>query len=312
MTNEVRIEISTLCDQRCIFCPWEDRRKFTRAKRLMAPSMFRELLDKIDEDKHKFTDLTISGFGEVFTHSKAMEMIEMAAFEYGYDVHVLTNGAKITLPQILKLVSEINVASLRFSLHAIDNDVFRLVTNNQHTYVKDVVQKIHYAIKLAEGTGTDIIITSDIVEENRDQIELLKDEFAAEDCRLEIWNVHNWGAAYDYRKPKTWKLTCGRPFNGPIQIQVDGTVNMCCFDFNGELLLGDLKAKTLSFLYSMDNPAYKRIVQAHTNGRGINSMLCGKCDQRMVSTDPLIYTNYVDPDRDKKLSTTLRKVTNAD
>jgi hypothetical protein len=86
---------------------------------------------------------------------------------------------------------------------------------------------------------------------------------------------------------------------------VDGTVNMCCFDFDGKLLLGDLKKQTLEETFG--SLAFKKILRHHTSGDYKGSgLICENCDQRnMEKTESMIYNSKYDiQERVKKVSTT--------
>jgi hypothetical protein len=114
----------------------------------------------------------------------------------------------------------------------------------------------------------------------------------------------------NYRKVQTEKLkTCGRPFKTPLQVQVDGTVNMCCFDFDGKLTLGDLKRQSLSEIFS--SPLYKAIVQCHESGEYTGSgLICENCDQRNKDkADVMIYNSKFEiKTRVGQVSTTYKKI----
>ena len=127
---------------------------------------------------------------------------------------------------------------------------------------------------------------------------------------LEVWRPHNWVNSKDYRAVQKEKLkTCGRPFNTPLQIQVDGTVNMCCFDFDGQLLLGDLKTQTLEEIF--ESSMFNKILKYHTTGDFTESgLICEDCDQRNVDkSDVMIYNSKFDiKERVKKVSTTYQEI----
>lgn len=102
------------------------------------------------------------------------------------------------------------------------------------------MKNIEY-IKNNKSNSTQLIISAEAVENNKNGINELINKYKDEVDLVEVWYPHNWINWKEYRFGEKVKKTCNRPFNGPIQIQVDGTINMCCFDFNGELLLGDFK-----------------------------------------------------------------------
>jgi len=96
---------------------------------------------------------------------------------------------------------------------------------------------------------------------------------------VEVWKPHNWIDAKEYRAlDKKRQATCGRPFNGPIQVQVDGTVNVCCFDYNGEMIIGDLQTQNFDEIFNGEE--IKKIQEYHKVGEADRLYLCAKCDQR--------------------------------
>jgi len=84
---------------------------------------------------------------------------------------------------------------------------------------------------------------------------------------------------------------------------------MCCFDFDGKLLLGDLKKQSLKEIFA--SPAYEKIVSCHATGDYKGSeLICEKCDQRNKDkSDVMIYNSKFDIDeRVHKVSTTYQDV----
>ena len=310
-TNEVRFEVSTRCNQRCLICPhWKNT--FTRIKQDMPVPQFVAILEKVADELPGITDLTLSGFGESFMNAHVMHMIKHIREVYGtkYKIHVLTNSSKIRLHEIRDLIGVVN--SLRFSLHAMTPDAYMNLTGTVLN-VHEAVQKVTYAIKKAEHSHlnpklkekTEIAITADIPPGYEDQASLLIDAFANMEVRLEIWKPHNWVYGEKYRdiRRAEKKITCGRPFTGPIQIQVDGTINQCCFDFNGDLLLGDTSSLSFAEIYTSD--AALKIQEAHKQiDKG--DLICQMCDQIREKDPVLLYP--ISKNRENELSTTLRSI----
>jgi radical SAM protein with 4Fe4S-binding SPASM domain len=167
-----------------------------------------------------------------------------------------------------------------------------------------VLDIIQYAYQCSRFTDTKIVVTGEIIDINEDDVENLKHFQYADE--IELWRPHNWASWGEYRSGDIVKTTCGRPFNGPLQIQVDGTVNMCCFDFNGDLEIGDLKTQTIEEIFTSD--AYMEIYNHHKNGTVTESnLLCKNCDQLKDSGSVLVYSTKGD-DRVGKLSTTYKSL----
>ena len=85
---------------------------------------------------------------------------------------------------------------------------------------------------------------------------------------------------------------------------------MCCFDFDGKLLLGDLRTQTLKEVF--ESEMFKKILKHHTTGYYKGSgLICENCDQRNLDkSEVMIYNSRYDiKERVKKVSTTYKDVT---
>jgi len=110
---------------------------------------------------------------------------------------------------------------------------------------------------------------------------------------LEVWRPHGWAGGRDYRDLNPKKKTCGRPFRGPVQINADGKMMVCCFDFDARLIVGDTYKKTIKEILK-DKP-FIRIREKHESG-DLSGLICQTCDQLNEGEDVLLYSNR-DPDK---------------
>jgi MoaA/NifB/PqqE/SkfB family radical SAM enzyme len=247
-------------------------------------------------------DVTISGFGEAFIDPEILLKIEIAR-NLGFKVHVLTNGSLLSKENIDRLF-KLKVNDIRISLHTTDVNNYIGITSANEKQFNKVINNLEYCISKRNGK-TKIIITADIIEENKNDVDELIEKYSERVDVLDIWSPHNWVNWGNYREDKEKIKTCGRPFSGPIQVQVDSTVNMCCFDYNGELLLGDARRKYFEDIFN--SKAYHDLCWAHKSGR-LEDYICNNCDQRNKDkSDALIYcSKFSKQDRIKKTSTNYR------
>ena len=105
---------------------------------------------------------------------------------------------------------------------------------------------------------------------------------------LEIWKPHNWTDGRDYRKVSQKKKTCGRPFSGPIQIQSDGKMIVCCFDYNGVLTVGDTHKESIADI--LKGKKFNEIRRKHESG-DLTGLICLTCDQLNEGNDQLLYSS---------------------
>ena len=304
-SNDMRFEVTTRCNYNCVICP---HGKLTRKIETMNFELFKKILDKILGETDQYNTLSLPGMGEPLLDETLDKKIEYARNKK-LDVLILTNGSLLSVDRF-KALEDLGVTSLRISFYGNNPVAYSKVhgLNNKKIFdtVKDSLTKISKIKKHTKLLFTFNVVPGINEECVKGWIEYWKDKADL----IEVWRPHNWVDGKDYRKVQSELLpTCGRPFNGPLQIQADGTVNMCCFDFDGKLTLGDLKDQTLEEIFS--GPLYKKLVKCHNAGKfGGSGLICEKCDQRnTVKSDAMVFNSKFDiEERLKMTSTTYSKV----
>jgi radical SAM protein with 4Fe4S-binding SPASM domain len=288
ITNEARIETCTLCNHRCIFCPHST--SFKRKKEVMSFNTYKYIIDKLHDEVPEINEVTVSGFGEAFLDPSIINKVEYAV-DKGYKVHSVTNGTllhSIDLLHLMRLVSDI-----RISLHSLIPDNYIKITGGNEKELELLMKTIEFIIDRKRATHTKLIITVDVIEINQKEVDDLIKFYGDRIDLLEIWKPHNWVNDLNYRKGSIIKNTCGRTERGPLQIQVDGTINMCCFDYNGKLLLGNFLNQTIAEIFNSD--AYIDLKKHHKNNTlGDTDYICKDCDQRKDQSGIILYNKFKD------------------
>lgn len=305
LNNEIRFETTTRCNYNCVVCC---REKLTRKLETMSLDTFKVLLDKIIKETSQYAFCAFSGFGEPFLDTTITEKVEYAR-KKGLDVLILTNASMLSVERF-KQFQKLGVSSVRVSFYGTDagsyakahgirgSNIFKIIRNNL-LEISKIRKNTKFLLTLNVVSGINDGAVAKWIDFWKDKTDL-----------LEVWRPHNWVDGRNYRKIQDEKLkTCGRPFKGPLQVQVDGTVNMCCFDFDGKLTIGDLKTQSLKEIFS--SSLYRKIVECHESGdfKGSN-LICENCDQRnRDKSEVMIYNSRFNIDeRVKMLSTTYKKI----
>lgn len=300
-SNELRFEVTTKCNYNCIICP---REKLTRKKETMSFASFRHLLDKIISETGQYNTIAFPGMGEPLLDETFDEKI-IYAREKGFSVLILSNGSMLSVERFKRL-QEIGVSSIRISMYGDSPESYSAVhgVNDKGLFrrIKDNLTEIAEIKR-----QTKLLLTYNIVDKiNSSNLETWVQYWKDKVDLLEVWYPHNWVDAKGYRVVQQRKMkTCGRPWKTPLQIQVDGTINMCCFDFNGKLLLGDLKKSSLKEIFK--SPMFNKIADCHTKGSYEGSgLICENCDQRNEDKSDVMYYNskFDINERVHKVSTT--------
>jgi hypothetical protein len=301
-SNEIRIEVSTECNFKCVICPHDE---MERTKEKMPLSRFHALIEKVDAETDQYDTVTFSGIGEPLTNIHLPDMVWVAK-NLGYRTLLLTNASMLT-PKKFNTLRESGLDSVRVSFYG---DSYR-------TYAKAHGVPLQYFGKTMGNVmhmstnrqDVELILTFNVIPDvNEGDVDDWIDFWKDKADLLEVWRPHNWVYGEQFRKvQKVKNNSCGRPFNGPLQIQVDGTVIMCCFDYEGELLLGDLNTQTLEEIFT--GVAYCDILADHSTGLHIGTT-CQLCDQRNADkSDVMVYSSRDEKEeRVTRTSTTYRRV----
>jgi hypothetical protein len=279
----------------------------TRKQGVMDFELFKQILDDIINETNQYKVLTFPGMGEPLLDSTLNKKINYAK-SLGFSILILTNGSLLT-PDRFKQLEDLGVESIRVSfyashpiayadVHGVSAGKFYIVRDNL-LKICNIKSSTKLLMTYNQIEGYNGSTTSEWIEYWGDKVDL-----------LEVWRPHNWAGGGRYRPIQNKKLrTCGRPCNTPLQIQVDGTVNMCCFDYDGQLYLGDLKTQSLKEIF--DSEEYLKILSAHGSGIFEDSgLICEHCDQRNADkSDIMIYNSKLDMQaRVNQLSTTYKDV----
>lgn len=296
-TNEVRIEVSTMCNYKCIFCPHSSA--FNREKGVMPFSVFKAILDKFKTTAPQITELTISGMGEPLLDVDLYNKLEYGS-SLGYNVRIVTNGLLLNEKLIKNICSLNNMESIRISFHSAFRERYKHITK------VDAYDKVFDNIKLLNKLKQDtkILVTADIVDNHKNELNELKHMFKDVDL-LEVWRPHNWIDWASYRNNETRDAFCGRPIDGPIHVLLNGDINICNFDFNGIMKIGNIIDQSLDDIFTSNE--YMHIYNCHIN-KNIDTLPCKTCDQLQNNKNIMLYDSaFIGENRLNMLSSTYRE-----
>jgi len=227
--------------------------------------------------------ISVFGYGEPLLDDEVVDKVQYCT-DKGLDTFITSNGSLLTL-DIAYALLKAGLKHMRFSVHG-----FYKTYEDVHRGLvfEDVLRKVSNFKHVADTKKTGCKVSISCIpmggEKINDIIEFWKN------FELEIWKPHNWGAGRDYRTVVRKKKTCGRPHNGPVQIQADGKVIPCCFLTNGEIILGDTYKNSIEEI--LNGRRYDILRKWHELGT-LDTVPCGACDQ-LNNDSPLLYST-VDP-----------------
>ena len=291
LNAEIRIENSSICNARCCYCP---REKLTRKQTTLPNFHFFELVNQAKELGAEL--ISIFGYGEPLLDSGVSMKVKYVTHS-GLMSFITTNAVFLTQGRCWSLLDS-GLSRIRISVHSIHEDEYELIHKGLRFH--EVMQNIDNLLEMKTKHNFDCIIDINCIPllfiDFQEVITFWESKGID---NLEIWKPHNWAYGRNYRKGIVRKKTCGRPFNGPVQINADGTMMVCCFDFDSKMTVGNTYEHTIENILKSD--AFENIREKHLSG-DLSGLPCELCDQLYEGDNPLIYSS-IDNEINKSYAT---------
>ncbi len=299
---EVRYEVTNRCNAKCIMCP---RDKHDRIQGIMQQDYYEKSVDEVSMLGAEKVVLT--GFGEPLLDKNLEKKIAYLS-EKGILSYFITNASGLTRTRAQSLL-DAGLDEIRISFYGMKPESYNLIM--QGLNFDRTKQKIVDFLELRESHSNKAKIQLSYLEmnENKNETEDFIGYWERLVDAIEVWRPHNFGDGRNYRERANGenqlkKETCGRPENGPLQIQWNGEVIPCCYDYNNAIVLGN--AFRQDVLEVLNSFKYRLLRYAHELESFDIFPYCNQCDQLLPRSDALVYTNRHDlsPEEAVKLSNT--------
>lgn len=297
---EVRYEVTDRCNATCVMCP-RDKHEFGREHGIMDQAKYEKSIDEVAALGARKVVLT--GFGEPMLDKRLEDKVAYANRK-GLSTYFITNGSVMTPRRARKLI-ESGLSEMRVSFYGMRSETYNAVM--QGLDFERTKRGILEFLRIRDEMGAQTRVQMSYLELdlNRGDEQSFREYWEPKVNAIEIWKPHNFGDGRDYRtRHDENKTSCGRPENGPLQIQWNGEVIPCCYDYNNQIILGNaFEAPVLEIL---NGEKYRLLRYAHRMKEFSIFPYCDQCDQLLPHADALVYTNRhnLPPEEAVKLSNT--------
>lgn len=301
---EVRYEVTDHCNATCIMCPREEH-EHGREHGIMDQAKYERSIDEVVGLGAK--KIVLTGFGEPMLDKRLEKKIAYAKSK-GLSTYIITNGSVLNSKRAQGIL-EAGLDEMRVSFYGMGRDTYNTVMQGlDYEKTRDGLLDF-LALREQLGLHTKVQLSYLTMPENAKDEGTFKEYWEPKVEAIEIWRPHNFGDGRDYREREggakiSVKTSCGRPESGPLQIQWNGEVIPCCYDYNNKIVLGNAFEQPV--LEIMNGAKYRLLRYAHRTGRFNLFPYCDQCDQLLPHADALVYTNRhnLPPEEAVKLSNT--------
>jgi sulfatase maturation enzyme AslB (radical SAM superfamily) len=285
---EVRYEVTDHCNAECIMCP-RDKHEHGREHGIMDLDCYKKSIDEVVALGAK--KIVLTGFGEPLV-DKMLEQKVAYAKSYGLNTYIISNGSLLTEKRASGLI-DAGLDEMRVSFYGMRPETYNVVMRKLDFSV--TMANLLRFLDLREAKGAKkprLEVNYLVLPENETDTDAFRTFWEPRADAIEIWKPHNFGDGRDYRtrlEDLAVKNTCGRPENGPLQIQWNGEVIPCCYDYNNQIILGN--AFETPVLDLLNGTKYRLLRIAHRDKKFGCFPYCDQCDQLLPHADALVYTN---------------------
>lgn len=275
--KSVKIEISPRCNYRCGFCALRTREKQPTVD--MDFDLFQNITTQMREAGVE--EIGCFYLGESMMNPRLLvDAIRWCKQELEFPYVFLTSNASLATPDVVAMIMQADLDSLKWSVNAADENQFKDVMAVSPRLYEDAIRNIKeaHAIRKRYGFQTGLYASSIQYDgEQQERMQALIDRHI-----LPYVDQHYWLPLYGMSmSAKAIEERIGyRPSHGNIgrvgalrqplpcwsaftegHVRVDGHLSACCFGSDDKFDVGDLTQG--SFMSQWNSPAFQAIRQAH-------------------------------------------------
>lgn len=261
----VQIESTNLCNAKCVFCPRDDMH---RRQGVMEMELFQKVVDECAE--LGITHVRVHNYGEPFLDKQLVEKVRYAKARGIREVGMISNGSLIT-EELAQGMIDAGLDAINISVDASGKEVFESTRLNLEYDV--VIRNVETLVRLrnAAGKRRPKLILSFVRQNNSADEQQFIEHWRKVADKIHITDLHNWAGTLNATSDVNFP--CYRMWQ-TFTVLWDGRVSLCCADFDGRHILGDLRTQTIAQVWN--GPAYLEVRRQHLESGGPE--ICRSCD----------------------------------
>lgn len=268
----VQIEITSICNFRCVFCYQTDNQFNKKSAGFMGHMNFEVFKKIIDELEGNVQFLTLASRGEPLICKDFNKMIEYTKGKF-LGLKINTNASMLTEDKA-KSILESEVCTLVISADAAEEENYSKyrVNGNLNRIVKNL--KKFNQIKNDFYPNSKIITrVSGVKFEKEQNYNKMKEFWGRMVDQVAFVNYLPWENAYD-SKPNNLNTPCSDLWRRMF-IWWDGSVNPCDVDYKSTLKISNVKDETIKEIWN--SKKYNNLREKHLNNQRQKINICSKC-----------------------------------
>ncbi|WP_163337815.1 radical SAM/SPASM domain-containing protein [Desulfopila sp. IMCC35008] len=271
-----QIEPTNHCPYTCIMCPRHTR--MNRKKGFMDFAVFQKIIDEIStySDDVKNKEIELFHFGESLLHPEIAKMVSYTS-EHNLKATLSINPCDLTQPLIDTLVMS-NPYQIIISIDSMDPDKYRILRGAHANLDKAVINTSALLRSFQDAkSNTRLTVRMIVMHNNKDEKDSYTSFWRSQGAEVELRDFFPWNDRSLQELGNIEKYPHSMPCPFPWQylvVQWNGDVVACCRDYNGQLILGNVRKQSLIEIWNGQRCTDLR--NAIGSGTGLKQM-CQEC-----------------------------------
>jgi len=271
--KKIQIETFLGCNARCSYCTIS---KWERKHGQMSEEVFSRILEELVPIRNQLQVISLYMDGEPLMDRDLEERVRVTKSRGLPHVGFTTNGALLTEERARRLL-DAGLDWVSFSFDSLNKESFEKV--RIRLKFDEVLKNIEGFLELRNSGsfGTKVILRHvNSVDDSEELVSYREywSEYLRPTDAIQSFNVHNWGDG----RPITTReaqTPCRYVFDN-MTILRDGTVPLCCVDYNAQYPFGNVMETPLMDIWN--GMQWQAARQAHLNGQRAKIGMCGTCN----------------------------------
>ena len=265
MPEIVQIESTNICNAKCVFCPRDDMH---RRQGIMSFELFAKVVDECVA--LGITHVRMHNYGEAMIDKRLVEKVAYAKAKGIQEVGMISNGSLLSEKTARGLI-EAGLDAINISVDAGGKEVFES-TRIGLKYDK-VIAGIERLVRIRAEAGKrrPKLILSFVRQNNSADEQAFIEHWRGVADKIHVTELHNWAGTLNTESDVNYP--CYRPWL-TFTVLWDGRVSLCCADFDGSTILGDLNTSTIRDIWNAE--PYRNARRQHLESGGPD--ICRSCD----------------------------------
>jgi len=272
--NRVLLEMTSRCNMNCRMCPRHDLK---RPLIDFDKNLYFKAIDELDE--RGVEGVWLYHLGESILHKNWKEIVNYVCSKKNLGIIWFSTNGLAFDEDCINFILNSKITFLNYSLHGTNEKTYSYVSKKE--YYKDVRDHLELFLRKKKELGRGPIAHIQMIDQEgtRSNInEFLETFYSTGEIvsinTLEYVNLPNNQYGLKRQRPMEVR-TCKRMFRGDCFIVSNGDVQPCDATYNSEILLGNVKEKSVYEIWNSE--ARKSMLELNNKGEIYKIDHCKKC-----------------------------------